>query len=188
MPIGGRDFGRSLIRHPKFHRHVRRLEAGAKYCLAGLNKWKTMVRRIKQPPQSSDSRRAWRWSLTSSSSRRPPIISGMKETRSLLAQGMNFEQIAKARGCTIGTVLATVTKLMATGEIEFNVSWVGAEKYAAIEQKSRELGTEWLKPIRDALGDQFTYDDIRLVLADLRHMKPSAANVAPAEAAQGTQV
>jgi uncharacterized protein YpbB len=48
------------------------------------------------------------------------------------------------------------------------VEWVGEENHRRIEETVRRLGSQWLKPLREALPAQITYDQIRLVVAFVR--------------------
>jgi ATP-dependent DNA helicase RecQ len=45
------------------------------------------------------------------------------------------------------------------------VEWVGAERHRAIEEAIGAVGHERLKPIKEALPAEFTYEEIRLVVA-----------------------
>ena len=47
-------------------------------------------------------------------------------------------------------------------------AWVADDVYQEVAAAAREVGTEKLKPIYLALGEQVSYDDIRLVVAHLQ--------------------
>jgi ATP-dependent DNA helicase RecQ len=91
-----------------------------------------------------------------------------EETMRLLAEGRTFEEIAKVRGRQIGSVVELVVKLLENGEIEFQPNWIAAEKQARIEEVCRRLGCGLLKPLKDALPPEISYDEIKLVAARLR--------------------
>ncbi len=91
-----------------------------------------------------------------------------EETKRLLAEGKSFEQIAAARGRQLGTVISAVAALVEQGEVEFQPGWISAEKRSVIEAACARVGLQWLKPIKDVLPAEITYDDIRLVVAYLR--------------------
>ncbi len=91
-----------------------------------------------------------------------------EETIRLLAEGRNFEEIAKTRGRLLSSVVSLVVGMMEKRELEFQPSWVDAEKQAQIEEACKRLGLERLKPLKDALPPEISYEEIRLVTAHLR--------------------
>jgi ATP-dependent DNA helicase RecQ len=90
------------------------------------------------------------------------------ETMHLLAEGRSFEDIAKIRGRQLGTVVNAVANLVERGDLEFQPVWIDRNKQAVIEAASAKHGIEWLKPLKEALPPEITYDEIRLVVARLR--------------------
>lgn len=94
-----------------------------------------------------------------------------EETMRLLAAGRNFEEIAKERGRQVSSVVTMVISLMIKGEVEFQPSWITPEKQAQIEDAAARLGCERLKPLKEALPPEITYEEIRLVLARLNRIK-----------------
>jgi ATP-dependent DNA helicase RecQ len=90
------------------------------------------------------------------------------ETRRLLHEGKTFEEIAEIRGRRVQTIMDHVAQLVERGEVEFNPSWVLEERRKAIEAAAERLGLERLKPIKDAVEEHVSYDEIRLVVAALR--------------------
>jgi hypothetical protein len=66
--------------------------------------------------------------------------------------------------------------------VEFRAEWISREKLAVIEAACARVNLkelERLKPIKDALPPEITYDEIRLVLARLRR-DGSKTNAIPA--------
>jgi ATP-dependent DNA helicase RecQ len=68
----------------------------------------------------------------------------------------------------VTTVVGAVASLVEKGDIEFQADWIDRNKQAVIEAACAQLGTEWLKPLKDALPPEVTYDEIRLVVAKVR--------------------
>ncbi len=91
----------------------------------------------------------------------------VQETIELLAEGRSLEEIARIRGRRLSTVVEMVSELVRGGRIEYRVEWVGEESHRLIEDAIRRLGSDRLKPIRDALPPDITYEQIRLVAAAL---------------------
>ncbi len=100
---------------------------------------------------------------------RPPNAS--LETLELLEQGRTFEEIARIRGRKVASVVVLVADLVERGETEFQGSWMPAERRQQIRDVCQRVGMEWMKPIREALPEEVRYDDIRLVLAEMRSGK-----------------
>lgn len=97
---------------------------------------------------------------------RPPNAS--LETLELLEQGRTFEEIAQIRGRKVASVVVLVADLVERGETEFQERWMPAERRQQIRDVCQRLGMEWMKPIRDALPEEVSYDEIRLVMAEMR--------------------
>jgi ATP-dependent DNA helicase RecQ len=91
-----------------------------------------------------------------------------EETMRLLAEGRTFEEIAKARGRQVGSVVELVVRLLENGEIEFQPNWIGPEKQTQIEEACRRLGMGRLKALKEALPPEISYDEIKLVTARMR--------------------
>ena len=91
-----------------------------------------------------------------------------EETMRLLAEGPTLEEIAQRRGRQFSSVVGLIVGLMERGELEFQASWVDADKQAQIEKACTLLGFERLKPLKEVLPPEITYEEIRLVAAHLR--------------------
>ena len=98
-----------------------------------------------------------------------------EETLHLLAEGNNFEQIAKIRGRQISTVIGMVAELVEKGQLEFQLDWVEETRRLMIEAACANRGLQWLKPLKEALPAEITHNEIRLVVARLRREQGSVA-------------
>jgi ATP-dependent DNA helicase RecQ len=90
------------------------------------------------------------------------------ETMRLLVAGNSFEEIAKIRGRQLSTVVNAVANLVERGDLEFQPAWIDRNKQAVIEAACGKLGINGLKPLKDSLPPEITYDEIRLVVARVR--------------------
>ena len=90
------------------------------------------------------------------------------ETMSLLAAGKSFEEIAQIRGRQVTTVVNAVANLVESGLLEFQQAWIDPTRQSVIEAACAQLGLERLRPLKDALPPEITFDEIRLVVARLR--------------------
>lgn len=110
---------------------------------------------------------------------RASVPVGMKtapalETLQLLTAGKTFAEIAQIRGRQISTVVNAAANLVEKGDLEFRAEWIDRNKLAVIEAACAKIGLdnlERLKPLKEALPPEITYDEIRLVLACLRRKK-----------------
>jgi ATP-dependent DNA helicase RecQ len=93
------------------------------------------------------------------------------ETLTLLAQGKTFAEIAQIRSRQISTVVNGVAALVEKGELEFDPDWVDRNRLSVIEAACAQIGTEQLKPLKEALPPEITYEEIRLVVARQRREK-----------------
>jgi ATP-dependent DNA helicase RecQ len=90
------------------------------------------------------------------------------ETFRLLGEGKTLEEIAQIRGQQLSTIVNGVVNLLEMGLIEFQSEWVSEEKQSVIDAACARVGFERLKPVKDILPPEITYDAIRLVVARLR--------------------
>jgi ATP-dependent DNA helicase RecQ len=95
-------------------------------------------------------------------------VSPAEETVRLLAEGKSFEEIARIRGRQFQTVINMVADLVEKGRLEYRLEWVGEANHRQIEEVVRRLGSQWLKPLREALPAEITFEQIRLVVAFVR--------------------
>jgi ATP-dependent DNA helicase RecQ len=93
------------------------------------------------------------------------------ETLQLLNEGRTLEEIATRREVQLSTVVSTVANLVEMGRMQFQEGWISKEKQSVIEAACTQVGIERfkpLKPLKDILPPEISYDDIRLVVARLR--------------------
>ena len=108
-----------------------------------------------------------------------------EETIRLLAQGKTLEEIAQLRERQLASVTSLVADLIEEGRLHFQPDWVDEPKLIQIEQACEKLGMDRLRTIKDALPEEITYDEIRLVVAHMRRRKKESAE---AESPLGIEV
>jgi len=91
-----------------------------------------------------------------------------EDTLRFLQEGRTFEEIAQIRGRKTSSVIDLVVKLMEEGEVLFDPKWLSTERYEQIATAVRQFGKERLKPVKEALPEEISYEEIRLVGTDLR--------------------
>jgi ATP-dependent DNA helicase RecQ len=95
-------------------------------------------------------------------------ITPSEETIQLIEEGKTLDEIAVIRGRRRSTIVSMVSDLVVRGLLEFQNSWVQEDRQKQIEAAVANLGLERFSPIKEALPEDFTYDEIRLVVANLR--------------------
>jgi len=88
-------------------------------------------------------------------------------TLEMLEQNLIPEAIALKRNLAPSTVYTHIEKLIISGEDIRVEKFITTEKKEIIVKAIRELGMEKLKPIKDKLGDGFSYGEIRVVRAEM---------------------
>jgi ATP-dependent DNA helicase RecQ len=94
--------------------------------------------------------------------------SPLQETLELLNQGRTFAEIAQLRGRKVSSVVVLVADLIEKGETSFRPDWVHPIHQQHILEAAARLGLDLLKPIKEAVPEEITYEEIRLVVADAR--------------------
>lgn len=93
------------------------------------------------------------------------------ETLELWNKSMSLEKIAAARGLAVGTVIGHLCFLIEKG-LGVNIDkLVKPERQKKIMAAVKKVGADKLTPIREALGEEYSWDEIKLTLAKLRSKK-----------------
>jgi len=99
---------------------------------------------------------------------RQEASSPAKETQRLIEEGRTFEEIAQIRGRRVQAVIEMAAKLIERGDVEFQPAWLPAARYSQIAAACHRLGTDRLKPLKEGLPPEISYEEIRLVIVRLR--------------------
>lgn len=93
------------------------------------------------------------------------------ETLELYNQGMTIVEMAEARGLTTGTISMHLAFLIEKG-LPVDISkFVSPTRQKKIKEIAIRLGVDKLRPIKEGLGEEYGYDEIRLTVAKLRNSK-----------------
>ncbi len=85
----------------------------------------------------------------------------------LFQQGLSIPGIAAERGLALATIEGHLAHFVSTGELEID-RVVKDESRRIIEQKIVDMPGKSLKELKTALGSEYSYGDIKLVLAHLK--------------------
>ena len=92
----------------------------------------------------------------------------LEETRKLARQGMSLSEIAEHRQLSKNTVIGHVERLIRTGERTGIANLLPPQpRIDAIKSAFDLHGYNLLSPVREFLGEEYTYDELRLVRAYL---------------------
>ncbi|MDN3515257.1 MAG: DNA helicase RecQ [Candidatus Brocadia sp.] len=84
-------------------------------------------------------------------------------TLELYRQDLTIQEIARRRGLAVSTIVSHIEKLIQEGEDISVDRMVSPEKQNHIRTVFGELGIERLTPVKEKLGDDYSYEEIRLV-------------------------
>jgi ATP-dependent DNA helicase RecQ len=102
---------------------------------------------------------------------RKPATSRLNAQRdlafNLFRQGAALEDVMHQTGRARATILDYLCEFVREERPRSLAMWLPAERYQRVAAAARQVGTQRLKPIFIALGEQVPYDEIRLVVAHL---------------------
>ncbi len=108
-----------------------------------------------------------RQSRQRSESRRTRTASSTYEhTKNLLEQGLSIDEVAQERDMSPRTILAHVEMLVQTGEdLDLRAHLPSPDRAMLIQDAFHRVGDNRLTPVKELLGDDYSYEEIRLVRA-----------------------
>jgi len=89
-------------------------------------------------------------------------------TLGLYQQGFSIEEIARERNLKPTTILSHLSELIEGGEVLDIERIVQPGRQKVIASALEQIGGDVLKPVKEFLGEDYSYDEIRLVRAVLR--------------------
>ncbi|MFL5764204.1 MAG: helix-turn-helix domain-containing protein [Bacteroidia bacterium] len=87
-----------------------------------------------------------------------------EESFRLYKEGNDIAAIAKERGMAVTTIEGHLAHFITTGKIS-SAAFISGEKKEAVIAASKALGTLQAGPIKQALGEEYSYSDIRYAIA-----------------------
>ncbi|MDE2868020.1 MAG: DNA helicase RecQ [Chloroflexota bacterium] len=89
-----------------------------------------------------------------------------RQTLDLLLSGLSISEVSRRRGITEGTIMSHLERLIAGGEtLPLERELPPRERLIRIEQAFANAKSWNLTPVRDLLGDDYSYEELRLVRA-----------------------
>ena len=97
------------------------------------------------------------------------------ETFKLYNEGNAINEIARARNLSVTTIEGHLAFFVEAGEIDVN-NFISKEKIEKIEAVLRELGSGALAPVKEKLGPEISFGDIRFVAAWMKRKRSGQEN------------
>ncbi len=98
-----------------------------------------------------------------STKKNQPIGETFQKTKALFLEKLSIEAIAEKRGLSVSTILTHLEKLIEAGEqIDLSTFSFEPERLRKIDLAFKESGSLMLAPARVILGEDFTYEELRL--------------------------
>src|SRR6266536_3277642 len=89
-------------------------------------------------------------------------------TLQMYQDGQSIEEIAQERNLRPTTIASHLAELIEAGESIDVKALIPPGHFETIVDALQQLGSELLKPVKEFLGDEYFYEEIRLVRALLR--------------------
>jgi RecQ family ATP-dependent DNA helicase len=91
------------------------------------------------------------------------LTSTYEQTKTMWGQGLTIEQIAKSRNLANSTVVDHLDKLRMSGyRLNIDRLMIQKDRFNIIENAFEKSKGDKLSPVKEILGDDFSYDEIRL--------------------------
>ena len=100
--------------------------------------------------------------------KKPKLPKGQskQESLTLYKQGKTLEEIAKDRAMSMSTIEGHLAQFVESGDIDL-FELIKPEKFKAIVEVIKKLETTLYGPVRQQLGEEYTYSEIRLAMNNL---------------------
>ena len=119
-----------------------------------------MSQRVRELPK----RRQRSESRTRKAARGSSLSSSLSETKRLYLDGFSVEEIASERGIASKTIVTHLEKI-ARFDSDFDLERLmpSADRFELIGSALRAEGSGYLAPVKETLGDDYSYEEIRMV-------------------------
>ena len=92
-----------------------------------------------------------------------------EQTREMLGQGLSIDEVARQRGLVKSTIMGHIDRLVQAGEdIDLRPYLPSPERIRRIQDALLESESKSLVPVKEALGEDYDYGELRIVRAFMR--------------------
>ena len=96
-------------------------------------------------------------------------LSTYEQTKLLLDQGLTLDEVASERGLARGTIMGHIDRLVQAGQdIDLRPYLPSAQRMKVIQDALKQSQSNSLIPVKEALGDDYDYGELRIVRAFMR--------------------
>ena len=100
------------------------------------------------------------------------ISMSIRETKDLVAQGLSFEEVAEQRGISETTIRSHLERFIQEGgQVDLGHLMPPEDRRIKIAAAFKEMGEARLTPVREFLGDDYTWDELAVVRMDMRQQE-----------------
>ncbi len=100
------------------------------------------------------------------------ISMSIRETKDLVAQGLSFEEVAEQRGISETTIRSHLERFIQEGgQVDLGHLMPPEDRRIKIAATFKEMGEARLTPVREFLGDDYTWDELAVVRMDMRQQE-----------------
>ena len=97
------------------------------------------------------------------------ISMSIRETRDLISQGMSLSEAAEERGISETTIRSHLERLVQEGgQVDLDHLMPSENRRIRIEAAFKEIGEARLTPVRDMLGEDYSWDELAVVRLAMR--------------------
>lgn len=106
------------------------------------------------------------------------VSSTYEQTKNLLEQGLSIDEVAQERDISPSTIFAHIEMLVQTGEnLDLRANLPSPDRAMRIQDAFHRVGDNRLTPVKELLGDDYSYEEIRLVRAFINQQGTRDADV-----------
>ncbi|MCZ0940630.1 MAG: RecQ family ATP-dependent DNA helicase [Caldilineaceae bacterium] len=103
-----------------------------------------------------------------------------EETRQLVEQGLTLDEVARRRDRPVGTIVVHLERLLQEGSDIDLRSLLPPDRFEKIRSAFKRTGSARISPIKDILGDDYSYEESRVVQLYLQQQERTTQNGQPA--------
>lgn len=119
---------------------------------------------LKKPDEEKKSKSGTKSTSKISKKEKKPKVKTSHITFELYKQGKSLEEIAKERSLNIRTIESHISDCVKDGKIKIH-ELIVQERIDEIKHALQTIDTDLLKPIKEYLGDDFSYSEIKFVMS-----------------------
>jgi len=150
-----------------FYRQIIEIHKAEALCVAIMNKEEInneTIKSISENIEKPEEEKNVKSEKKKKKKKGEPKVKTSQITYELYEQGKNAEEIAAERGLNVTTIQSHLSEYVELGQIDIE-KFVTAEKATKIMEAAKELDTDLLKIIKEHLGKEYSYPEIKFAMS-----------------------